>query len=88
MSLEDLFKDKPEPEKAPELVTKDMIIGDILKAHPHSAEILMACGMGCIGCPSSLMESLEEASLVHGFNPDEVLDYLNEELAVLEKEEA
>ena len=53
MSLEDLFKDKPEPEKAPELVTKDMIIGDILKAHPHSAEILMACGMGVFaGQPS------------------------------------
>ena len=48
----------------------------------------MACGMGCIGCPSSLMESLEEASMVHGLNPDEVLDYLNEELAVLEREEA
>ena len=88
MNLEDLFKDKPEPEKAPALVTKDMIIGDILQAHPHAAEVLMACGMGCIGCPSSLMESLEEASMVHGFNPDEVLNFLNEELAVLEAEEA
>ena len=88
MNLEDLFKDKPEPEKAPELVTKDMIIGDILKAHPLAAEILMACGMGCIGCPSSQMESLEEACMVHGMNPDEVQTFLNEELASLESERA
>ena len=41
MSLEELFKDKPEPEKAPELVTKDMIIGDILKtATPETMESL------------------------------------------------
>ena len=74
-------------EKKPK-VTTDMLIGEIIVKYPDAAFALMQCGMGCIGCPSSLMESLEEASLVHGFNPDEVLDYLNEELAVLEREEA
>ena len=74
-------------EKKPK-VTTDMLIGEIIVKYPDAAFALMQCGMGCIGCPSSLMESLEEASMVHGLNPDEVLDYLNEELAVLEREEA
>ena len=61
-----------------------MIIGDILKAHPHSAEILMACGMGCIGCPSSQGETLEQAAMVHGMKPEEVCEYVNEYLDLQE----
>ena len=37
------------------------------------AYILMQEGMHCIGCPSSIGESLEEACMVHGLNADEVL---------------
>ena len=45
------------------------------------AAILMAAGMHCVGCPSSAMESLEEACMVHGMNADEVLSAINEYLA-------
>jgi hybrid cluster-associated redox disulfide protein len=33
----------------------------------------MQCGMHCVGCPSSIGESLEEACMVHGLDADEVL---------------
>jgi hybrid cluster-associated redox disulfide protein len=33
--------------------------------------------MGCVGCPASQGETVEEASMVHGLNPDEVIDYVN-----------
>lgn len=59
------------------MITKDMLIGDILKQKPESAEILMSFGMGCIGCPSSQMESLEQAAAVHGLNVDDLLIALN-----------
>lgn len=58
-------------------VTKDMYIGEVLKLDRGLAEILMNAGMHCLGCPSSQMESIEEAAMVHGFNVDDLLEQLN-----------
>lgn len=60
------------------MVTKDMLISDILKVNPDAARILMTFGMGCIGCPSSQMETLEEAAQVHGMDVDKLIEALNE----------
>ncbi len=62
-------------------VTKDTLIGEILEIDPGNAAILMAAGMGCVGCPASQMESLEEACAVHGMDVDELLGSINEYLA-------
>ena len=40
---------------------KDTRIGEILEKAPEKAEILLEIGMHCLGCPASLMETLEEA---------------------------
>lgn len=58
-------------------ITKDMIIYEVIQAKPDAAEILMAHGMGCIGCPGSQMETLEEAAAVHGMNLEHLLAALN-----------
>jgi hybrid cluster-associated redox disulfide protein len=58
-------------------ITKDMIIRDIVTKNPKAAEILMAYGMGCVGCPSAQMETLEEAAVVHAMNIDELITALN-----------
>ncbi len=58
-------------------VTKDMYIGQILQMNQGFADILMNAGMHCLGCPSSQMETLEEAAMVHGFNVDNLLEQLN-----------
>jgi hybrid cluster-associated redox disulfide protein len=55
-----------------------MYIGQVLREKPESAEILFQYGMGCIGCPSSQMETLEQAAAVHGLDLDELLKSLNE----------
>jgi hybrid cluster-associated redox disulfide protein len=62
-------------------VDKTMLIQDIIAIDPGNAAILMASGMHCIGCPSSAMESLEEACMVHGMNVDEVIVTINDYLA-------
>jgi len=59
-------------------ITKDTLISDILKINPKATEILMRYGMGCLGCPSAQMETLEQAAAVHGMNVDEILKELNE----------
>lgn len=58
------------------VITKDMIIGDILKVNPEHARVLMEAGMHCLGCPSSQAETLEEACIVHGLDVEELLTKL------------
>ena len=59
------------------MITKDMTVGEIVNTYPKAAEILMSFGMGCLGCPSATMESLEQACIGHGLDMDEVLYKLN-----------
>ncbi|WP_034784700.1 DUF1858 domain-containing protein [Eubacterium xylanophilum] len=60
------------------MITKDMIIGDVLKIDPTIAAVLMASGMHCVGCPASQGESLEEAAMVHGIDCDEMISNIND----------
>ena len=62
-------------------VTKKTLIGEMLQMDMGIAAILMGAGMHCVGCPSSAMESLEEACMVHGMDADAVLNAINEYLA-------
>ena len=57
-------------------ITKDTIMGELLEKDMGFAYILMQCGMHCVGCPSSIGESLEEACMVHGLDVDAVLEKL------------
>ena len=66
-------------------ITKDMPIGEILQVNQGLAPVLMAGGMHCVGCPSSQMETLEEAAMVHGIETDVLLARLNAFLEALEK---
>ena len=61
-------------------ISKDMLIGELLQVDENMAEILMGAGMHCIGCPASQMESLEEASMVHGIDCDRLVGAINEYL--------
>ncbi len=62
-------------------ITKQTIMGDMLEYDGGIAYILMQSGMHCVGCPSSIGESLEEACMVHGLDADAVLKDIKEYLA-------
>lgn len=64
-------------------ITKETLIGEMLEQDMGIAYILMQCGMHCVGCPSSVGESLEEACAVHGLDPDQVLAAIREYQASL-----
>ena len=62
-------------------ITKEMTRGELLSIDRGVAVVLMNAGMRCIGCPSSIGESLEEACMVHGIEVDELLKNINEYFA-------
>ena len=66
-------------------IEKTMIINELIQLDENLIYILMREGMHCIGCPSSQMETLEEAAYVHGMDPDVLVARLNEFLGAMEE---
>lgn len=58
-------------------VNGETLIKDIVNMGPKAIEILIDFGMGCIGCPASQNESIEEAAIVHGISVENLLQSLN-----------
>ncbi len=48
-------------------INKDMLIGELVVMDELIPQMLMGAGMHCLGCPSSQMESLEEACMVQRY---------------------
>lgn len=63
------------------LIQPDMIVGDIVQTYPSLVPVMMNCGLHCIGCGVSTMETLEEACMTHGLDVYDILDILNDQLA-------
>ncbi len=64
------------------MITKDMLMNDIVNNYEGATSALSSMGMGCVSCPAALSEPLETAALVHGLNADEVVSFLNEKLGL------
>ena len=58
-------------------VTKATMIGELLQIDQNIAPILLNIGMHCLGCPSSQMETIEEAAMVHGIDGNKLVEDLN-----------
>ena len=59
------------------MITKDMIIAEILEMDEGLSEFLLNMGMHCLHCPSAVGESLEDACAVHGADCDALVAEMN-----------
>ena len=59
------------------MVTKDMIIAEVLDNYPETAPLFLEIGMHCLGCPSARGESVEQACMVHGADVDALIEKIN-----------
>ena len=60
-------------------ITAKTKLSKILEKKPESAMILIKAGMGCVGCPMAMQETLEQGCLAHGLTKKQI-DRLVEEL--------
>lgn len=58
-------------------ISKDTMIGSLMVTNPEVAPILMQIGMHCLGCPSAQHETVEEAAMVHGVEPELLVEKIN-----------
>ena len=57
-------------------VTKEMSIGEVLRAGQGTARIFMEFGMHCLGCPHAVSESIQDACRAHGSDADKLIEKL------------
>ena len=69
-------------------ITKETVIGDILDIAPQTAPIFLSIGMHCLGCPASRGETVEEACMVHGIDPDKLVEFINQEAENMDMQDA
>lgn len=63
------------------MIDKNAIIGDVLDKYPETAQLFLAMGMHCLGCPASRGETIEEACMVHSADADKLVKDINELIA-------
>ena len=59
------------------IINKDWTIADVISHNPQLTTVLQGFGMHCFTCPMATMETLEEASAVHGIDLALMLEKLN-----------
>ena len=73
-------KSKSQKQANPNSINKNMTFGEIMQRNPKAGEILMRRGLHCIGCGMAMYETLEQGSIMHGVNPDKLVDEINKKI--------
>jgi hybrid cluster-associated redox disulfide protein len=64
-----------------DMITRDMIIADIIMQHPETLQVFKRYNLDCYECQIADLETLEHGAGVHKVAIDELLDALNRSLA-------
>lgn len=67
---------------AKQQITKDMLIGDVVKKYPFSVEIMLEHGLECVGCHVATWETIEQGAQGHGIDVDKLIKDLNKKFEV------
>lgn len=66
-------------ETAKKKVTKDTVIGDIIKENPAASKVIEKYfGKGCFTCPGIKVESISFGAMMHNINPEKIVKEINE----------
>jgi len=72
---------KPVTKKKSPLITKDMIIGEVVCDHPELMGVFLEYGLHCVGCSIAQFDTIEAGARAHGIRPEYLLKDLNVRLA-------
>ncbi len=59
------------------VITKDMLVSDIVRQWPETIEVFLKHGLMCFGCAAARFENLEQGAMAHGIDVDAMLTDLN-----------
>jgi iron-sulfur cluster assembly protein len=70
-----------------QLITKDMMIGEVVAKYPQVADVFLSYGLHCVGCHVNAYESIEMGAMGHGMTPEEVDEMVAEANLYMEQQE-
>ncbi|HAK87706.1 MAG TPA: hypothetical protein DHV16_08865 [Nitrospiraceae bacterium] len=60
-------------------VTRDTVIGDVIKENPAATKVIEKYfGNGCFTCPGIKVESIAFGAMMHNIDPEKVVKEINE----------
>lgn len=59
------------------MITRDMIIADVIRSHPETLEVFKRFRLECYECQIADLETLEHGAGVHKVAIEELLEALN-----------
>jgi len=59
------------------MITRDMIIADIIREHPSTLPVFKRYNLDCYECQIADLETIEHGAGVHKVSIDELIDALN-----------
>lgn len=59
------------------MITRDMIIADVIRRHPETLAVFKRFGLECYECQIADLETLEHGAGVHKVRIEELLEALN-----------
>ena len=62
------------------MITRDMIIADIIRKHPETLPVFKRYHLECYECQIADLETIEHGAGVHKVGVDELIDALNRSL--------
>ena len=60
------------------MITKDTLISEVLTMCPEAMPVFQEIGMHCFGCALAARETVEQACMAHGVDPDAFMEHLQE----------
>jgi len=63
------------------MITKDMIIADVIRKHPETLAVFKRFNLDCYECQIADLETLEHGAGVHKVSIDVLIDALNRSVA-------
>tara|TARA_Y100000310_G_scaffold77162_1_gene73711 strand:- start:269 stop:493 length:225 start_codon:yes stop_codon:yes gene_type:complete len=55
-----------------QLITKNMLISEVIEKYPEVSVILMGYGLHCVGCHFSNIDTIEAGAKIHGLSNEEI----------------
>lgn len=59
------------------MITRDMVIQEIVTRYPQTLPVFGQFNMACLGCSGALFETLEQGATAHGIDVEAMLKALN-----------
>lgn len=57
-------------------VTRETNLGEVVRKHPKTAEIMLEYGLHCAGCFANQFDTVEQGAAVHGMDEEEMDEML------------